>query len=254
MDAVVDQDIKRVQAASFGAAADVYERARPTYPDEAIGWLLPSAARHVLDVGAGTGKLTRSLAGQGLEVTAVEPSEGMRAQFSSVLPGVTVLPGTAERIPLAGAAVDAVLVAQAWHWVDPPKAAAEVARVLTPGGRLGLIWNIRDERVDWVARLTEIIHPVAHSDQSGSVSQNPTVGPPFGPLERHVVEWSKIITPDELIELVNSRSYFITMEPGERAGRERMVSDLLATHPDIAGAAEFSLPYVTRCYRASLPS
>jgi SAM-dependent methyltransferase len=251
---VVDQDIKKVQAASFGAAADVYERARPSYPAEAIDWLLPPQSRRVLDLAAGTGKLTRSLVSRGLDVTAVEPSQGMRDQFSAVLPGVTVLAGTAEQIPLAAATVDVVLVAQAWHWVDPPRAAPEVARVLAPGGRLGLIWNIRDLRVDWVARLSEIIHPVSYADQSDHVSLNPTAGPPFGPLERHVVEWSKIITPDELIDLVNSRSYFITMEPGERAERERHLRELLATHPGIAGAAEFPLPYVTRSYRADLPS
>jgi SAM-dependent methyltransferase len=251
---VPDQDSKKVQAASFGAVADVYERARPTYPDEAVGWLLPPGARRVLDLGAGTGKLTRGLAGRGLDVTAVEPSEGMREQLSRVLPGVTVLPGAAERIPLGPAAVDAVLVAQAWHWVDPPRAVPEVARVLAPGGRLGLIWNIRDSRADWVARLSEIIHPGGFTDHSGHASANPTVGPPFGPLQRHEFEWSKLITPHELIDLVCSRSYFITMEPAEREARLRRVRNLIATHPGIAGAAEFSLPYVTRCYRADLPA
>lgn len=96
--------MKNAQAASFGAAADVYERSRRAYPDEAIGWLLPPAARRVLDLAAGTGKLTRSLASRGLDVTAVEPSEGMRGQFGRVLPGVTVLAGTAEQIPLGAAA------------------------------------------------------------------------------------------------------------------------------------------------------
>ncbi len=123
------------QGLSFGAAAVTYERARPSYPDEAIDWLLPPGARRVLDLGAGTGKLTRGLRDRGLDVVAVEPSAGMRDQLARVLPGVRALAGTAERIPLAGHAVDAVLVAQAWHWVDPARAVPEAARVLAAGGR-----------------------------------------------------------------------------------------------------------------------
>jgi SAM-dependent methyltransferase len=254
LDGVSDPERKSLQAGSFGAAADVYERARPDYPDQAIDWLLPPGARRVLDLGAGTGKLTRGLAARGLDVTAVEPSAGMREQLARVLPGVTVLDGQAERIPAGAGAADAVLVAQAWHWVDPPRAVPEVARVLAPGGRLGLVWNIRDSRVDWVARLSEIIHGRGYEDYSDATSQNPTVGPPFGPLHRHEVEWAKLTTPDELIDLVSSRSYIITMAPDERAGRLAQVRDLLATHPSIGGAAEFPLPYVTRCYRADLPA
>jgi SAM-dependent methyltransferase len=251
---VVGQERRKARATSFGAAADVYERARPAYPAEAIDWLLPPGARRVLDLGAGTGKLTRSLAERGLDVTAVEPSAGMREQLTRVLPGVRVLAGTAERIPLGPAAVDAVLVAQAWHWVDPARAVPEVARVLAPGGRLGLVWNIRDSRVDWVARLSEIIHGLTYEDHSGQASQDPTVGPPFGPPQRHEVEWGMRITPDGLIDLVSSRSYFITMEPAERDARLARVRGLLATAPGLAGAAEFTLPYVTRCHRAVLPA
>jgi SAM-dependent methyltransferase len=246
---VDDQGRRQAQAASFGAAADVYERARPAYPAAAIDWLLPPAARRVLDLGAGTGKLTRSLAGRGLDVTAIEPSAGMREQLSRVLPGVPVLAGAAEHIPVGSDAVDAVLVAQAWHWVDPVRAVPEVARVLRPGGTLGLVWNIRDSRVDWVARLSEIIHGLNYTGDSDEASLNPTVGPPFGPLERHQVEWVMPVSPDGVIDLVSSRSYVITMDPAERAARLDQVRELLATHPDLAGATEFPLPYVTRCFR-----
>ena len=238
------------QAASFGAAAGVYERSRPAYPDEAVDWLLPPGARHVLDVGAGTGKLTRSLAARGLAVTAVEPSDGMRAELARVLPGVTVLAGSAENIPAAAGTADAVLLAQAWHWVQPARAVPEIARVLAPGGRLGLVWNIRDERVDWVAELTRIIHTDSYTDNG---SEAPVVGPPFGPAERFDVEWSMPVTADRLADLVASRSYIITIDPAERDERLRRVRELVATHPDIGGAAEFPLPYVTRCSRATLP-
>src|SRR5580698_4559727 len=112
---MVDHERNAEQAASFGAVADVYERARPTYPAEAIDWLVPPAARRVVDVGAGTGKLTRGLTGRGIEVVAVEPSAGMREQFTRALPGITLLEGTAEDIPVASGTADAVLVAQAWH-------------------------------------------------------------------------------------------------------------------------------------------
>jgi SAM-dependent methyltransferase len=239
----------QAQAASFGAAAAAYERGRPSYPDQAVGWLLPPSARRVLDLGAGTGKLTRALRDRGLDVIAVEPSAGMRDQLTRVLPGVTVLAGTAEQIPLADGAVDAVLVAQAWHWVDTRRAVPEVARVLRPGGQLGLLWNIRDERTGWVAELSRIIHTPDHFD-TGSAA--PEVGPPFGPVERLDVEWDRRASRAEILDMVASRSYIITMPPSERAAVLSRVQHLLSTYPDVAGAAEISLPYVTRCSRAQL--
>src|SRR3954463_6996445 len=145
------------QRTSFGDAAALYERARPGYPQGALDWLLPAGARRVLDLGAGTGKLTRLLVERGLDVVAVEPLAGMRAQFARMLPGVPLLDGTAEALPLADASVDAVVLGQAWHWVDPDLASPEVARVLVPGGRLGLVWNLRDPRAAWVAELEGVI-------------------------------------------------------------------------------------------------
>jgi SAM-dependent methyltransferase len=246
---VAGTERRRAQAASFGAVAATYERARPSYPDAAIDWLLPPGARRVLDLGAGTGKLTRALLDRGLDVVAVEPSAGMRGELSRVLPSVTPLAGSAEDIPLAGHAVDAVLVAQAWHWVDPARAVPEVARVLAPRGWLGLLWNIRDERAAWVAELSQIIHTANHTDNG---SEAPAVGPPFGPVERFDVEWSRAMDPAAVIDLVASRSYVITMTPPEREAVLGRVRRLLGTHPDLAGAARISLPYVTRCSRAQL--
>lgn len=246
---------QQAQAASFGAAAGAYERGRPPYPPEAIDWLLPAAARQVLDLGAGTGKLTRQLCGRGLAVTAVEPSAGMREQLRQAVPGAAVQAGTAEQIPLAGQSVDAVLVAQAWHWVDPLRAVREVARVLRPGGRLGLLWNIRDEREDWVARLGAIMRR-AEGRQPGSttVSSNPQVGPPFGSLQRLDVEWVHRPSPAALVDMVASRSYIITMPDAGRAAVLDGVRDLLRTHPALAGADEVGLPYITRCSRTDLPA
>ena len=182
------------QAASFGAAAAVYERGRPSYPAEAIDWLIPRGARRVLDLGAGTGKLTRQLRDRGLDVVAVEPSRGMREQLSESVADIPVFPGSAEDIPLSGGSVDVVLVAQAWHWVDPQRAVPEVARVLTSGGQLGLLWNVRDEREDWVAELGRIIHGDHGQDLASS---GPPVGPPFGPVERLDVEWRSPSRPGD---------------------------------------------------------
>lgn len=240
------------RAGSFGGAAAAYERGRPSYPPRAVDWLLPPRARRVAHVGAGTGKLTRQLCDRGLDVVAVEPSGGMRRQLTRAVPNAAVVAGTAERIPLADRSVDAVLVAQAWHWVDSPRAIPEVARVLAPGGWLGLLWNVRDERQerqDWVASLGRIMR--RHGEQDAD-SPPPTVGQPFEPIERLDVEWRQWLTPAALLDLVASRSYVITMPEADRAAILADVRDLLDTHPALAGADEIVLPYVTECFRARL--
>ena len=239
---------RAAQANSFGAAAAEYERGRPPYPAAAIEWMLPAGARRVLDLGAGTGKLTRQLVERNLDVVAVEPSEGMRAELSRQLPGIRALAGTAEAIPLEDGSVDAVLVAQAWHWVDVARAAPEVARVLTPGGTLGLLWNIRDEREDWVARLWSLMRRGDEIDLNG---ERPDVGTAFAPIERADFEWSHHLDRSALLDLVASRSYVITMPAGERAVLLASVQRLMDTHPDLAGREDIALPYVTRCTRTT---
>ena len=242
---------RTAQAYSFGTAAVTYERGRPSYPDQAVDWALPPGARRVLDLGAGTGKLTRALHERRLDVIAVEPSAGMRGQLASVLPAIPLLGWTAEQIPLADDAIDAVLLAQAWHWVDKRRAVPEVARVLRPGGQLGLLWNERDERIGWVAELSRIIHTADHFDNESTA---PVVGPPFGPVERFDVEWQRRLGRAEFLDMVASRSYVLVLPPDRRALLLAHVEHLLDTHPDLAGAAEITLPYVTRCSRARLPA
>ena len=229
----------------------MYERARPEYPPEAVDWLLPPGAKTVLDLGAGTGKLTRALTARGLEVYAIDPSPKMLDQLRAAVPGAKVSVGTAEDIPLADGSVDAILVAQAWHWVDQDVALPSVARVLRPGGTLGLIWNLRDDRVPWVERLTRVMHP-AESEifmVTGHIDRGA-----FGELESTSFEWSMDFTRDELLDLVRSRSYFITAEESERASILRGVNDLLDTDPDVGGRDSWSMPYVTRAFRMRLPS
>jgi SAM-dependent methyltransferase len=239
-------DDHSAHAGSFGRAAHLYERGRPPYPGAALDWLLPEGRPRVLDLGAGTGKLTRQIAARGLEVTAVDPSEGMLDQLRTVLPGVPARTGTAEQIPLEDGSVDVVLMAQAWHWVDPARAVPEIARVLSPGGRLGLLWNLRNETADWVRRLGEVL-------DSGDQLRSTDVGPPFGRVEIAQFGWTHQIGRDELLALVASRSYVILLPPDERAGLLAQVRQLMVTHPALVGRIQFDLPYVTHCARTTLP-
>jgi len=252
---MTDRPSRTTRAAAFGPAAALYERGRPPYPPAALDWLLPPTARRVLDLGAGTGKLTRQLVARGLDVAAVEPSDGMRAELTRVLPGTPALAGSAEQIPLPDGSVDAVLSAQAWHWVDPARAVPEVARVLAPRGTLGLVWNERDERVSWVAELGRTIgEERGRDDEAGeNTSDHPQVGPPFSPLERHDVAWIHRLSVTGLLDMVASRSYVILLPPDERQALLGRVRRLVATDPAVAGRTEITLPYVTQCWRCYRP-
>ena len=242
---------------SFGAAAGVYESGRPEYPAKAVAWMLepildrsPGVPPRVADVGAGTGKLTRVVVGLGAQVVAVEPDAAMLAALSEALPDVETLVGTAESLPLTDAAMDAVVLGQAWHWVEPTAGSAEVGRVLRPGGVLGLIWNIRDDRVPWVARLTEILHPSAA--EAMIADEGPRVTHPFGVVEARTWEWTRPMTRAMLHDMVSSRSYVITGTDAERARIDRELASLL----DEVGAVEdvaVDMPYVTSAYRAVRP-
>jgi ubiquinone/menaquinone biosynthesis C-methylase UbiE len=239
--------IDDVAAAGFGAGARAYEAARPGYPDEAIALLQdevgvgPGVA--VLDLAAGTGKLTRRLVELGAEVRAVEPVAAMRAELGAVVPEVPVHDGTAEIIPLGEATIDVVTVAQAFHWFDAPAALAEIARVLRPGGRLALLWNERDEGTPWVAEMSRIIRwhertvsRYQHVHWAKVVADSGR----FGPLQERVIDWEQEITRDLLADRVRSISYIAAM-PGPE--RERHVAEVVAL---VARLGEpFPLPY--RC-------
>lgn len=238
---------RRERSLSFGSQAAAYERGRPSYPPEAVDWLLPRDARDVLDLGAGTGKLTTRLVERGLSVVAVDPIAEMLDVLRSALPDTTALLGTAEQIPLPDNSIDVVLVAQAWHWFEPERAVAEVVRVLRPGGRLGLLWNVRDERLGWVREFGEIVG--LEHDWANATVELPE---PFTDVQTHRFEWTNYITPQALIDYVASRSYCITSPATVRSRTLDRVRELLATHPALAGSDGLALPYITVCIRATL--
>jgi len=240
---------------SFGSAASVYESGRPEYPADAVAWLLAPARRdghslRVADVGAGTGKLTRAVVEAGAEVVAIDPDAEMLGVLRDNVRRVPTFVGTAESLPLPDASLDAVVLGQAWHWVDPVPASAEVARVLRPGGVLGLIWNVRDDDEPWVRRLTGIMHGSRAEEMIAE--GGPTVAAPFMGLEEQSWHWSRPMTRDALFDMARSRSYIITAPPDERERIEVGLAELF-DELGAVGDATVDLPYVTRAYRAVRP-
>ncbi|MEH0930571.1 class I SAM-dependent methyltransferase [Micromonospora sp. CPCC 205558] len=242
--------VDHTHALSFGAAAGDYDRFRPRYPEAAVRWALDGLSRaRVVDLAAGTGILTRAVLALGHEVVPVEPDPGMRAQLVVSTPGTTALAGSAEALPLPDSAADAVLVGTAYHWFDREPAHAEIARVLRGGGTFAPIWNIRDDSVDWVAELGRIAH---FGDKSANVVVNdyPDFGPAFDPIEQHEFSHHTTLTPDELHGVVRTRSYWLTATTDDQQRVERELTELLNTHPALAGRDTIDLPYRTLVLRA----
>jgi SAM-dependent methyltransferase len=235
----------------FGTAAAEYERGRPGYPPAAIEWLLEGAGSVVADVGAGTGKLTEAVLATGRTAIAIDPDAAMLERLRARLPDVRVEVGTAERLPLKDSTVDAVVLGQAWHWVEPGAASAEAARVLRSGGRLGLVWNIRDESVPWVAALTAIMHgsPAEQLIASGRVA----VAAPFPALEERRFRRSRAMSIDDVLAMAASRSYLIALPQDERAAVLDRIRWLLETDPATAGRATVDMPYDTFAFRTDRP-
>ena len=234
-------------ATSFGQAAESYDRARPTYPSDAVDLVLTHQPRQVVDVGAGTGKLTAALRTPGREVVAVDPDEAMLARLRDRVPGVRTLVGTGESIPLPDASADLVTFGQAWHWVDVPAASAEVGRVLRPGGVLGLLWNIRDTSVPWVAELGDVMGS-SNAERLIEGDDGVRLVGPFGPLAEQAVGWSMVHDVESLVTLAASRSQVITAEP---ADRERILAGVRDLAVQVAAPdGTITMPYNTHVFRA----
>jgi SAM-dependent methyltransferase len=237
-------------SSSFGREAARYESGRPDYPADAVAWLLAplegiGRRARVADLGAGTGKLTRVLRELEAEVVAIDPDAEMLAELGRRVPGVPTFLGRGEGMPLPDHSVDAVVSGQAWHWVDPVRASQEVGRVLRPGGVLGLIWNVRDESVEWVARLTSIMHG---SSAERMISEGgPTAHPPFSAFEQRVSTWERSLDRSAFIDMAASRSYVITAQPAER---ERILAEVGELFDARAVDGELALPYRTEAFRA----
>jgi SAM-dependent methyltransferase len=243
---IVNRDERRGRATSFASVAAEYERARPGYPEEAVRWLAGDEPRDVVDLGAGTGKLTRGLVALGHRVTAVEPLPEMLAELGRAVPAARAVVGSAEQIPLPDDAADVVVAGQAFHWFDHAATLPEIDRVLRPGGRLALVWNMRDDREPWVARLSAKIGRET-VDEWGDVTAPVAASGLFGPFERATFHWAQRLDRVRLRELVLSRSYCANRAPEER---EPVLAEVDAIYDDAAGPDGLELPYVTACFRA----
>ena len=232
---------------SFGTAAGDYHAGRPGYLPDAVAWLLDGVTGPVLDVGAGTGKLTAEIVAQGYAVTAVDPDPAMLAALANALPDVATAVGSAEELPAATASVSALTFGQAWHWVDVDRASTEASRVLARGGRLALIWNVRDESVDWVAALGAAMG--ASKAESLISADDVAVGEPFGELEERVWRWHSPATHDSIRAMVRSRSYYIAGSPGDQADVDSAVDAVLAE----VDPAALAIPYATHAFRTTRP-
>jgi SAM-dependent methyltransferase len=215
--------INEIAARGFSSAADVYERARPGYAPDAVAWLCERLGiregRTALDLGAGTGKLTRDLVPTGASVVAVEPLDEMRAHLEDAVPEAQALAGTAEEIPLPSASVDAVVCAQAFHWFDFGGALPEIHRVLRPSGSLALIWNSRDLSDELQAKLDELLDPFRPPEQRGGDHSGEKVddSPLFGPVEHRTWPTEQRVSLEGLLDVIASRSYVASLGTSARA-------------------------------------
>jgi ubiquinone/menaquinone biosynthesis C-methylase UbiE len=246
-------------AQGFDQNAPAYEVARPSYPAEAVAHIVGHGhfgpGRRVLDLAAGTGKLTRLLVPTGADVVAVEPIAGMRDVLEAQLPEVEVHDGTAEDLPLDDASIDAITVAQGFHWFDPAVALAEMRRVLRPGGHLFLVWNTRDRSHDWVRRFGDLLveDPDAERpyDSYYDVDYAALLADAggFTPVELWEHAWEQPSDPDLLVARAESVSVVGSLPPADKQRVLDRVRKLAASHPDLAGRERFPFPYTTRVYR-----
>jgi ubiquinone/menaquinone biosynthesis C-methylase UbiE len=234
-------------ALSFGAVVDAYDRGRPTYPREAAAWLTADAPVSVLELGAGTGKLTEQLVALGHDVHATDPDAAMLAKLAERLPDVRTSQSAAEEIPAGDRSYDVVVCAQAFHWFDLDTALPEIARVLKPGGRLSLVWNQRDERVPWVRRLGTLIGTQEQLREPAAALEGSQL---FGEVEEAEFRFRQQIDQHSIKDLVLSRSNVATLPPEKR---EAKVAEVVAFYGEYGrGMDGMQLPYAARCFRTAV--
>lgn len=249
------QDIHHSAAKGFTANAATYVKGRPGYPSEVKDWLRDDLSlcegKIALDLGSGTGKFIPYLESTGATAIAVEPIPAMLSQLVNLHPTIDAKRGSAEDIPLSDCSVDAVVCAQAFHWFANRKSLAEIRRVLKPGGFLGLIWNVRDESVRWVAALTEIMRhyegdtPRYHSQEWRRLF--PCDG--FGPLlEQYFPNEHKGPPEHVIIDRILSVSFIAALSPTEQSRVAAEIRELIAATPELAGKSEVTFPYETAVF------
>jgi ubiquinone/menaquinone biosynthesis C-methylase UbiE len=238
-------DDQQRQARSFGGVAEAYERGRPTYPREAAAWLTSEEPLTVLELGAGTGKLTEQLVALGHDVHATDPDPAMLEILQKRLPDVRTTEASAEEIPGPDSVYDVVVGAQCFHWFDFDRAIPEIVRVLKPGGSVALVWNQRDERIPWVRRLGKIIGTVEQiNDPSEILKQSLR----FLYVETESFKHWQAVDRDSIQDLVRSRSAIAVLDEEARAAK---IAELLAFYDEYGrGMDGMKLPYLTRCFRA----
>ena len=250
LDRVTDDqpDMQRL-AGAFGAVAQAYDRGRPSYPSDAVAWLLDGDAKVVLELGAGTGKLTREMVDQGHAVFATEKDPAMLALLQERVPEVSAKVAGAEEIPANDRSVDVVVAAQAFHWFDHERALPEIARVLRPGGHVALVWNSFDERIPWVRKLVEVLGR-QHTTTSETSLPLLAESDLFGDVEAEKFAFWQDVTHDTLVDLAASRSYIASLPEAER---EAKLDDVRALYDDYGrGHDGMQLPYVVHCFRAKV--
>jgi SAM-dependent methyltransferase len=251
--------IDDIAARGFGSAADAYERGRPTYPSAALAWLtehLPLApGATVCDLGAGTGKLTRQLCDTGATVVAAEPVAGMRAVLASECPAASVLATTAEALSIRAGTLDAVLVAQAFHWFDTGASLAEASRVLRPGGSLALIWNAWDDSVPWVAALHGVVAEAGATPQwqRGHFSrawagEAMAAHADLGPVTQVRVPHHQLLDRAGVVDRVATTSHIVAADTEVRDATLAAVRAILDADPATRDRDEIAFPYVTEIY------
>lgn len=248
-------DVHDSAAKGFQSSADAYQRGRPDYSPKILNWLHDdlgvSLDSVVADLGAGTGKFTQRLCEVSNNVIGVEPVDAMREALAKRLPQVQTLKGTATAMPLADASVDFVICAQAFHWFATDQTLAEIHRVLKPGGRLGLVWNVRDERTDWVAELTKIVTPYEGDAPRYYKGDWRNVFPASGFTNLHSNSFSHshVGSPEDvIINRFMSVSFVAAQDAATRKAIEDKMRELIATQRTLKGKTELAFPYVTECF------
>ena len=241
--------VGNARAHGFGALAADYHRLRPGPPVDAVEWLVDASGGKALELGAGTGHFTAQLSGRMNDVFVIEPDHRMRLVLTDYCPGIQILDGRAEQIPLPDDSVDAVYAMNAWHWFDPATTGAEIARVLRPGGRLGVLWNSPDRSVDWTGELFAPLGDHVPGREPGRFELPESL--PFTPPESRRLRWTTTMSPADAVALIGTYSAVLALPETEREVVAKRSRTVLEDRAKRLGTDTVSVPYLTTCWRTT---